>query len=84
MSYILTATSTPLATPISILNGGTGSTTASGAIENLTSADFLVSASSTSWGQISVASPTPPFSTDDNGSVLTDLIDALAALGVIL
>jgi|APSaa5957512493_1039668.scaffolds.fasta_scaffold283694_1 hypothetical protein len=84
MSYILFASSGGgLATPVSIANGGTGQTTAEAALSALSSSAFAVSGASTSWGQANLVIPQPPYSADENGAILTDLIDALVAIGVI-
>ena len=83
MSYILTAQGSSIATPVSILNGGTGQSTAQAALSALSTAAFAVSGASVDWGQVNIVSPTSPFSANDNGAVLTDLIDALVQLGVL-
>jgi len=48
MSYVLTASS--ISTPVSIANGGTGSTTKGAAMIALTSAAFNNSAQTATWG----------------------------------
>jgi len=82
MSYILTAGGSSLATPVSIVNGGTGGTTAKQAMENLTSPEFSVSANEPFWGQIPVSAPPSPDPADLELS-LQELLAALQQLAII-
>ena len=77
MSYILTASGSSIATPVSIANGGTGAATASVAMENLTSTPFNVSAQSVDWGTGNFP-PLDPTAT--LGEVITGVNQLLAYL----
>jgi len=83
MSYILFSSGSSLATPVSIANGGTGSTNASDAMEALTTTEFASSSQSTNWGGISITAPSEPFDADQNATAIIDLIDILTTLGVL-
>ena len=77
MSYILFNTeSTPVSYPISVANGGTGETTAQGAMIALSSPAFGFSAESLDWGIQPVAAPAAP----DLGAIEFSLVELLAAL----
>ena len=82
MSYILTASGSSLATPVSVANGGTGAATASEAVINLTSPAFEASASNNDWGSIPVPIPPSPDPADLELS-LTELLKALQDLQII-
>ena len=84
MSYILFASSGGgLATPVSIVNGGTGSDNPSGAMVNLSSPTFDISSKSPDWGLIPI---TPPAAPDpaENERAIQELITALRTLGVVV
>ncbi len=84
MSYILTAsTGGGLPTPVRIVDGGTGSATASDAITALSSIEFNVSAQSAQWGVVAVAPPVLPPDINDIATVIDQLIAALQTVGVI-
>lgn len=83
MSYILFSSGGGLATPVSIANGGTGSTNESDAMEALTTVGFASSSQSTDWGGITITAPSEPFDTDQNATAIIDLIDVLTTLGVL-
>jgi len=80
MSYILTASSS-ISTPVSILNGGTGETTAANAMISLSSPAFQDSASSSDWGSLTVAEPTPLVAS--NNAAIVALIQHLQTLEVL-
>ena len=82
MSYILTASGSSLATPVSIANGGTGAATANAAVVNLTSPAFEQSASSPDWGAIPVPAPTTPDPAELQNSI-QELLKALQNLSII-
>jgi hypothetical protein len=81
VSYILTA-ATVVPSPTTVANGGTGGTTASEAIINLSSPAFNTSAQSGDWGTISVSPPAAPDAASNYAAIL-ELINTLTALGVI-
>lgn len=84
MSYILFASSGGgLATPVSIVNGGTGSDNPSGAMVNLSSPAFDVSSKAVDWGLIPI---TPPAAPDpiENERAIQEIITALQTLGVVV
>ena len=82
MSYILTASGSSLATPVSVANGGTGAATASAAVINLTSPAFEQSASNPSWGQAAVPAPASPDPAELQNSI-QELLTALQQLAII-
>lgn len=81
MSYILTASSS-ITTPVSILNGGTGETTAQNAMISLSSPAFENSASSVSWGVLTVAPPVGPPSDAANQAAIVSILEHLQTLEV--
>jgi hypothetical protein len=83
MSYILFSSGSSLATPVSIANGGTGATTASTAIENLSTIAFSTSSQSTDWGSTVVNPPNLPADLDNVADVVDQLIFALQGVGVL-
>lgn len=83
MSYILTASGSSLATPVSIANGGTGAITAPLAMDNLTSTAFSTSAQSTDWGATVVPPPSFPADLTNVADTLDQLILALQGIGVL-
>lgn len=84
MSYILFASSGGgLATPVSIVNGGTGQTTAVNALSALSTPGFSLSGQDVNWGSTTVDSPILPAELDNVADVVDQLILALNALGVL-
>lgn len=82
MSYILTA-QTGVATPVSILNGGTGQTTPLDAMVALSTAFFGQSSASPDWGQLPITPPIVPADPVENERAINEIIQALTTLGVI-
>jgi hypothetical protein len=83
MSYILTASGSSLATPVSIANGGTGAITAGSAMDALTSTAFSTSSQSTDWGSTVVSPPSFPPDLTNVADTLDQLILALQGIGVL-
>ena len=83
MSYILFSSGGTLATPVSIANGGTGANTASGAMVNLSSANFDLSSKSPDWGLLPIIPPAAPDPVE-NERAIQELITALQTLGVVV
>lgn len=82
MSYILAPPASPVSYPISVANGGTGSTDKETAVITLTSPAFNGSAQSPDWGIL----PIPPIGSTDPteiANVCNQLIVALQQLMVI-
>ena len=80
MSYILYKAGSSISTPVSIANGGTGGTSKSAAMTNLSSTNFNTSAQSSDWGNINV----PESGAADpnvNQAALNALIQALVGMG---
>jgi len=83
MSYILTASGSSLATPVSIANGGTGAITAPLAMDALTSTAFSTSSQSNDWGSQTIDPPLSPPELDNLANVVNNLIFALQGIGVL-
>ena len=85
MSYILFASSGGgLATPVSIVNGGTGSDNASGAMVNLSSPNFDASSKSVDWGLIPITPPLVPADPVENERAINEIITTLQTLRVVV
>jgi hypothetical protein len=82
MSYFQIPATEATTYPISVANGGTGATTPSEAITNLSSPAFNNSAQSVDWGVISVAPPAAPDAAANSATII-ELLNTLTALGVI-
>jgi hypothetical protein len=82
MSYILTASGSSLATPVSVANGGTGADNTKDALITLTSPAFEVSATEPNWGAIPVMTP-PSKAEADLFASLQELLAALQQLAII-
>lgn len=82
MSYVLTVSSS-ISTPVSIANGGTGSTTKGAAMIALTSAAFNNSAQTATWGTETVSLSEFPTEAS-NFAALNALIGALDDLGIVV
>lgn len=83
MSYILTAQGSSLATPVSIVNGGTGATTPLDAMVALSTIPFGQSSASPDWGQLPVIPPAVPADPAENERAIQEIIATLQQLGVI-
>ena len=84
MSYILFSSSGGgLATPVSIVNGGTGSDNPSGAMVNLSSAAFDISSKTPDWGLIPITPPLVPADPVENERAINEIIAVLQSLRVI-
>ena len=83
MSYILTASGSSLATPVSIANGGTAADNESQAMINLSSPAFDISSKSPDWGAIPIIPPGGP-DPIENERAINELIAALQVMGVVI
>jgi hypothetical protein len=83
MSYILTASGSSLATPVSILNGGTGQTTPLDALVALSTPFFGASGGNADWGQLSITPPLVPADPAENDRAIQEIIQVLQQLRVI-
>lgn len=84
MSYILTAQGSSLATPVSIVNGGTGQTTPLDAMVALSTAFFGQSSANPDWGQLPITPPVVPADPVENERAINEIIAILQQLGVIV
>lgn len=83
MSYFQRPSSgTSITLPLAVAEGGTGATTPSQGMINLSSPAFDVSASSPDWGQLPVPAPAVP-DANENFVAITELLTTLRTLGVI-
>ena len=84
MSYIMRPAGSSLATPVSIVNGGTGQITPLDAMVALSSPAFGQSSANPAWGTTPVPPPAVPADPVENARAINDLISVLVNLGVIV
>ena len=83
MSYILFSSGGGIATPVSIVNGGTGAYNPNDAMVNLSSPAFDISSKSPDWGLLPII-PAVGANPHENERAINELITALQMLGVVV
>ena len=84
LSYILFSTGGGgLTSPVGIVDGGTGETTAASALEALSTIAFANSGANVNWGSTTIDPPVLPADLDNVADVVDQLIQGLNALGIL-